>query len=786
MTDQPKVSVIIPVYNAEKYLEQCLDSVVSQTLKDIEIICVDDGSTDRSLNILNDYARKDDRIRVISQKNINAGAARNNGLQYAKGEYLSFLDADDFFETDMLETAYTQATAEKADIVVFRCDHYYEDSHTFEPVKWSMRGELLPDCSPFSAKDIAQNIFSVFVGWPWDKLFSSKFITDNGLKFQEQRTTNDMLFVFAAIAKAERICTLDNIFAHHRKKTGTSLSVTREKSWDCFYNALTALKAQLKEWDLFSHYERDYVNYCLHASLWNLNSLKWPVQEVLFYMLKTRWFEEFGLSNRKADYFYNKNEYNQMQRIMTNPYEMVYDGRKENTAPPPPPAITEKPTAPKVSIVMPSLNVAPYIRECIESVLNQTLQNIEIISVDAGSTDGTLEILQEYAKRDARITLLHSDKRSYGYQVNLGFKAAKGQYFAIVETDDYIVPDMYEYLVGLADENQLDLIKSDFCKFIGDGAERDFTHFDIAPFSDLYDKVIDPTEDWNAFRAPLYTWAGIYCSQFLKDNNILHNETPGASYQDNGFWFQTFCQARRIMFSHKECYMLRRDNPNSSFFSKAKVYCMCEEYDFIRNILRKDPALERKFAPLCARFRHNNYNWTLERVADEHKLEFVYRFAADFKKILADGELLQSQFTEQQWRRLFNIMEDPEYFYYHNVFKGDSTRYPIDILEPHEQILALKKWLALTDKKLDQNKKQLRTLKEVKDAEISKIKKTYEAKVRKSYEAKLKAFSTSNSWRIGRLITWLPRKVKGGINCCRDHGLKYTIKRVIKKMIGQA
>ena len=93
-----KVSVIIPVYNVEPYLKQCMDSVVGQTLKDIEIICVDDGSTDGSLDILKEYATEDSRIQIIEQKNAGAGAARNNGMRHATGKYLSFLDSDDFFE----------------------------------------------------------------------------------------------------------------------------------------------------------------------------------------------------------------------------------------------------------------------------------------------------------------------------------------------------------------------------------------------------------------------------------------------------------------------------------------------------------------------------------------------------------------------------------------------------------------------------------------------------------------------------------------------------------------
>ena len=120
--NHPKVSVILPVYNVEKYLKQCMDSIVNQTLKDIEIICVDDGSTDASLSILKEYEKEDDRVKVICQQNAGAGAARNNGLSIATGEYLSFLDSDDFFSLDMLEKSYAEAKKEDADLIVFRSD----------------------------------------------------------------------------------------------------------------------------------------------------------------------------------------------------------------------------------------------------------------------------------------------------------------------------------------------------------------------------------------------------------------------------------------------------------------------------------------------------------------------------------------------------------------------------------------------------------------------------------------------------------------------------------------
>ena len=126
-----KVSVIIPVFNVEDYLKQCLDSVVHQTLKDIEIICVNDSSTDKSLDILEEYAKTDWRIRVITQPNAGAGAARNKGMDVATGKYLAFLDSDDFFELNMLEKAYEMAEDEQSDLVVYKSDQYHtEDNRT--------------------------------------------------------------------------------------------------------------------------------------------------------------------------------------------------------------------------------------------------------------------------------------------------------------------------------------------------------------------------------------------------------------------------------------------------------------------------------------------------------------------------------------------------------------------------------------------------------------------------------------------------------------------------------
>lgn len=317
MTDI-KVSVIIPVYNVEKYLRQNLESVANQTLKDIEIICVDDGSTDSSFEIVKEFAEKDSRFIAVSQENGGAGAARNNGLRRAKGKYLSFLDSDDFFDEKMLEEAYNKAEATQADFVVFQSDQYYEETKEFKDVSWTLRYAEIPPYEPFGRRSMTDNVFKVFVGWAWDKLYNREFVLKNNLWFQEQRTSNDMLFVFSAVAIAKKIACVEKgkVLAHQRRNNKDSLSNTREKSWDCFYHALTALKQRLVDEGIYKELEKDYINYALHFSLWNLNTLAEPTYSKLYDKLKNEWWQELGVADKSSAYFYNKKEYEQLEKIM--------------------------------------------------------------------------------------------------------------------------------------------------------------------------------------------------------------------------------------------------------------------------------------------------------------------------------------------------------------------------------------------------------------------------------------------------------------------------------------
>lgn len=311
-----QVSVIIPVYNAEQYLEKCIGSITAQTLEDIEILCVDDGSTDSSLEILNKLQSQDGRIRVITQPNGGAGAARNTGLRHSAGKYLSFLDADDFFEPNMLEEAVAAAEQYKAEMVVFNSDQYHMDTDSFVEVPWVLHKRDIPPYMPFTYRCLTDNVFKTFVGWAWDKLFLREFVLEQEIWFQEQRTTNDMLFVFTVLVSAKRIAVVDKVLAHQRRGSSESLSVTRERSWHCFYDALTALRGRLEQQNIFWELEQDYINYALHFCLWNLNTLAEPTHSMLAEKLRKEWFAALQIAGKPEAYFYEKDEYDQYLGLM--------------------------------------------------------------------------------------------------------------------------------------------------------------------------------------------------------------------------------------------------------------------------------------------------------------------------------------------------------------------------------------------------------------------------------------------------------------------------------------
>ena len=317
----------------------------------------------------------------------------------------------------------------------------------------------------------------------------------------------------------------------------------------------------------------------------------------------------------------------------------------------------------KVSIVVPVYNVEQYLRECLDSLINQTLEDIEIICVNDGSTDGSLSILREYESNDSRVKVIDKPNAGYGQTMNVGFDAANGEYIGIVESDDFVSEDMYETLYIIANKENLDLIKADFYSFEYKNNEKIYEYTRFSKYASNYNTVFCPRNDVMKFKFTLKIWSGIYRTDFIRKYRIRFNETPGASYQDNGFFFQTFAWADRAYFLDKPLYRYRCDNPNASVKSREKVYCIHEEYQFIRDFLTTYPELEEKLLGIYYAKLYIAYCVTYDRIGDEFKKEFILFFSNVFNTAFEKGELNKQLFFDYEIKQLELIMRNPIQFH---------------------------------------------------------------------------------------------------------------------------
>jgi len=290
--EQLLVSVVIPVFNIEAHLEQCLDSVVGQTLRDIEAICVDDGSTDRSPEILAKYAEQDSRVHIITQANAGPGVARNTGLAKAKGMYLIFLDSDDWFEPDFLERMVERAEETGADVTICRAVEFDTATGRELPSEWMLKRQYLLE-ETFTPQEIAEHIFQFTYGWPWDKLYRLDFVRRTGLTYPALPNSEDMVFVFQSLALAGRITINQKVLVHHRANRTTSVSNSRHRDPEVPHEALRQLKAGLTARGAYERYEKSFLNWAMEFLVWSVAGLAdRVVQRRYFKKLKREWLPE--------------------------------------------------------------------------------------------------------------------------------------------------------------------------------------------------------------------------------------------------------------------------------------------------------------------------------------------------------------------------------------------------------------------------------------------------------------------------------------------------------------
>lgn len=314
-----------------------------------------------------------------------------------------------------------------------------------------------------------------------------------------------------------------------------------------------------------------------------------------------------------------------------------------------------------VSFLMPVFNVEKYLPEALDSALGQILESIEIICIDDGSTDSSGRMLDAYAVREPRVRVHHRANGGYGSAMNLGLDLARGEYIAILEPDDFLDKHMLADLYQLAEKYRLDFVKSDFAMVEGEQGDYQVSPTHVYWRPKMYGKVLSSQEKKELFRGYLAHWACLYRRSFLEKNHIRFNETPGASYQDTGFWFQTMVLSERV-YLHDGCYYhYRQDNPDASQWSRDKIYCITDEYDFIYRELSKRGML-LDYWPQFVAFAFIGHRDTLYRLGSSHRAEFIRHIAEWFGRFEKDGRLDTSFMEKTDKEMLEQILSSPEDF----------------------------------------------------------------------------------------------------------------------------
>ncbi|MBR6994168.1 MAG: glycosyltransferase family 2 protein [Methanobrevibacter sp.] len=263
--DSPKVSVIVPVFNSEDLLGNCLESIENQSLKDIEIICVDDGSSDGSFDILKQFASKDSRFKIYQQENSGAGSARNKGIEESCGEYILFVDSDDYIESETCEMLYEQASRLDCDLILFNSMRHFSNDRNLALIHFKKNDEINYQIRVFDYEYFRDRIFDGEYGVIWNKLYKSSFIRDNNITFPKHKIYNDVEFHIKTTLLAKKISYVDGTFYHYNRSGHASLQTSFVKTSNAmvFFDVLYGLVDFLVEVDMFDEFRKEFVNFTI-------------------------------------------------------------------------------------------------------------------------------------------------------------------------------------------------------------------------------------------------------------------------------------------------------------------------------------------------------------------------------------------------------------------------------------------------------------------------------------------------------------------------------------------
>ena len=694
----PRLSVIVPVYNVEAYIGACLDSLQAQTFSDFEIVCVNDGSPDRSRELIAQRAETDERIMIVDKENGGLSSARNAGIDAATAEFVCFLDADDTFAPTACEKIVEAFDSGCFDVVVFggRCiPERGADRWIVE--RLSPRDVDYPAFEPALLFDEMSN--------PYIRVAARRqTLIDHSIRFDESlRFGEDEVFMFELYPQANGVKLIsDKLYNYFQSHGGSLMDTARKETARKIDLDLAMVRRIFETWkhlgllDEFATELVDWsVGYVLYAALrqqgeerarfvcemrgiWLANCTDEQLSGIVSIPRSAQLVElvfeadddgvlaadQKTLSAALAAWRLKAYGPADFARTASERIGTVIAKKLGREQSPRNGSVASKPFDPEhplVSVLVPIYNTPePQLRQCLDSLVGQTLSNLEIICINDGSTNDAPIVIADYAARDPRIRVLTKPNSGYGDSMNRGIEIARGTWIGICEPDDFADERMFETYVEAANRFDVELVKSNYYIHTEakrrDRLERIYDGFPYeTPFA-----LSDHAEIVHVRPA---IWSALYRRDVIVDNGIWFSPTPGAAFQDTSFVHRYWIAARTVVLLKDGFLHYRLDNEGSSSNKGDKAFAICGEYERTFDFLNaRGPEAVRSFAPLLNVARFEGYLWNYKRIAPEEHAEFAERWAREMREAIDAGQFAEGLLDNDYRRFLDELLASPAAF----------------------------------------------------------------------------------------------------------------------------
>ena len=701
----PKISVVVPVYNAEPFLKEAMESVLNQTFANFEMVCVNDGSTDNSLEMLNVFASNDERVKVISKPNGGCGSARNMALDNAKGDYIYFFDPDDYILPNAFEKLYKNAVNNDSDLVIFKIARFRDG----EPVDYSNPGFDFDkvfkgadfDNFTFDYHDVKHYVLNASFA-PWSKLYKKEFLDryDN-FRFDLDVAFDDTPFHVKSMIRAKKISFVPEYFYHYRLSNPNSVNNTKSNQIDIF-RICDLIEEFLKDEGYFEEFINEFYNF--------------KITQITNYIISCNFEEYYELAKDE----FSKMDLNSIE-IKPNTlkkYNSVLESTSYNyyrlTQGAEPIPEKEKDSKLKISVILPVYNTEKYLPQCLDSVLNQTLKEIELICIDDGSTDNSLNILESYAEKDNRIQVLTQSNKGQGAARNRAIELARGEYVYFMDSDDFLDLNTLEETYNCCEEKYLDFVMFQLINY--DDVTKVYSEIDYYNMDFITEMVGDKVFNYNDLSSKTISVAVSPCNKLFNRKFLSRIDArfpEGLKFEDNVFFFKVFLAAKRVYFIRKHYYKRRRREGSTTASHYEKYSDTIQVADKVIDVFKSYDLFDI-FEERLYNFKiHSIFHW-FEKVEDEYREDFFYKIKENFK-LIEDDEKLLNRYMDMLWFKNKHLLI--------NVLKSDNLKefdLSMDLFELNKKNKSLKKDKKRLKKKIKKLEKENNAMKNSKSWKITK------------------------------------------------------------------